>query len=97
MSAGNSRIGVEVAEVKCRGNVSIPGWYASARVVATGVDGRKTEGWVHLAKSGPSLKIESYDEYDQADPGLLAFVVATESVAIISAVQAKVAESRLAA
>jgi hypothetical protein len=97
MSVGNSRIGVEVSEVKCRGNVSIPGWYASARVVATNVDGRKTQGWVHLAKSGPSIRIESYDEYDEVDPGMLGFVVATESEAIIAAVRARIAETRIAA
>ena len=84
-------------EVKFQGNVTIPGWYASARVVATDVDGRKTQGWVHLAKSGPSIKIDSFDEYDQHDPGLLAFVVATEGDAIVAAVRAKVAETRLAA
>ena len=97
MSVGNSRIGVAVAEVKFQGNAALPGWYASARVVATGVDGRKAQGWVHLAKSGPSIKIDSFDEYDEADPGLLAFVVATEGDAIVAAVRSKAAETRLAA
>ena len=97
MSVGNSRIGIEVTEVKCRGNVAMPGWYASAHVVATDVDGSKARGWVHFAKSGPSLRIDSYDEYDAADPGLLAFVVATQSDTLVAAVRAKVAETRLAA
>jgi hypothetical protein len=97
MSVGNSRIGVEVTEVRWPGNAATPGWYASAHVVATDVDGLKSQGWVHLAKSGASVMIESHDEYDQVDPGLLAFVVATESQAIIAAVQAKIAESRMAA
>jgi hypothetical protein len=97
MSVGNSRIGVEVTEIKCRGSVSIPGWYASAHVVATGVDGRRSQGWVHLATNGKSITIEGYDEHDDVDPGLLAFVVATESQAIITAVQARVAQARMAA
>lgn len=97
MSVGNSRIGIEVTEVRYRGNIAIPGWYASARLVATDVDGRKAQGWVHFAKNGTSIKIDSYDEYDDVDPGLLAFVVATQSDAIAAAVRAKVAESRLAA
>ena len=97
MSVGNSRIGVEVTEVKFQRNVTIPGWYASAHVVATDVDGRQAHGWVHLAKSGPSVKIDSCEEYDEVDPGLLAFVVATEGDAIVNAVRAKVAETRIAA
>ena len=97
MSARNSRIEVEVTEIKCRGNVSIPGWYASAHVVATGVDGRRSQGWVHLGTSGKSITIDGYDEHDDVDPGLLAFVVATESQAIITAVQARIAQERKAA
>jgi hypothetical protein len=97
MSAGNSRIGVEVTDIRFRGNVAIPGWYASAHVVATDVDGRRTQGWVHLAKSGTSIEIDSYEEYDEVDPGLLEFVVATESDAIVAAVRARVAETRRAA
>jgi len=97
MSVGNSRIGFEITEIRVQGSVTVPGWCASAHVVATDVDGRKARGWVHLAKNGASIKIDSCDEYDETDPGLLAFVVATESGAIVAAVRAKIAETRLAA
>ncbi len=97
MSVGNSRIGFEIAEIKLQGNVAIPGWYASAGVAAPDGDGRKSQGWVHFAKSGLSIRIDSYEEYDDADPGLLAFVVATQGDALVAAVRAKVAQARLAA
>lgn len=97
MSIKRSRIELEIREVKFP---EIPGgkdWYASAHVVATDLDGRKTQGWVHVAKHRTSMSIGSYDEYDDVAPGLLGFVVATESDAIIAAVKARSAEAHIAA
>jgi hypothetical protein len=64
--------------------------------VATDLDGRKTQGWVHVAKYRTSMSIGSYDEYDDVAPGLLGFVVATESDAIMAAVKARAAEAQVA-
>ena len=97
MSIKRNRIEVEISEVRFP---EIPGtkdWFASAHVVATDLDGRKTRGWVHVAKHVAYLSIGSYDEYDDVAPGLLGFVVATESDAIIGAVKARAAEARITA
>jgi len=79
-------------EVKFRGNGSARDWFASAHVVATDLDGRKAQGWVHVAKCGQSLKIDHFDAYDEVDPELLRFVVATQGEAIVGAVQARAEE-----
>ena len=97
MSIKRSRIELEIREVKFRENPGAKDWFASAHVVATDLDGRKTQGWVHIAKHGIFLSIGSYDEYDDVAPGLLGFVVATESDAIIAAVKARAAEARITA
>lgn len=97
MSIGRSRIELEIREVKFRETTGAKGWFASARVVATDLDGRKTQGWVHIAKFRTSMSIGSYDEYDGVAPGLRGFVVATESDAIIAAVKARAAEAQIAA
>ena len=97
MSIKRSRIELEIREVKFRENPGAKDWFASAHVVATDLDGRKTQGWVHIAKHGIFLSIGSYDEYDDVAPGLLGFVVATESDAIIGAVKARAAEAEMAA
>jgi len=97
MSAGNSRIGVEVTEVKFPAYVAPKTLFASAHVVATGVDGRRSRGWVHVAKPGDAIEITGCDEYDDVDPGLLEFAVATEREAIIAAIEARAAELKLAA
>ena len=97
MSSKRSRIELEIREVKFPENRGGKGWFASAHVVATDLDGRKTQGWVHIAKFRTSMSIGSYDEYDAVAPGLLGFVVATESDAIIAAVKARAAEAEMTA
>ncbi len=97
MGSMRSRVEVTINEVKFRQPAAGKGWFASANVVATDRDGRKAQGWIHLAKHGPYLSIGSYDEYDDVAPGLLGFVVATESDAIIAAVKARAAEPEIAA
>jgi len=99
MSIRRSRIELEIREVKFPETETIgaKNWFASAHVVATDLDGRKTQGWVHVAKFRTSMSIGSYDEYDDVAPGLLGFVVATESDAIIAAVKARAAEAEIAA
>lgn len=101
MSIKGNRIELEIREVKFpetfRETTGAKDWFASARVVATDLDGRKTQGWVHIAKHQTFLSIGSYDEYDDVAPGLLGFVVATESDAIVAAVKARAAEAQIAA
>ena len=97
MSIRRSRIELEIREVRFPETPGAKDWFASAHVVATDLDGRKTQGWVHVAKHGAYLSIGSYDEYDDVAPGLLGFVVATESDAIIGAVKARAAEAEMAA
>ena len=97
MSIMRSRIELEIREVKFPETGGAKDWYASAHVVATDLDGRATQGWVHIAKHGISLSIGSYDEYDDVAPGLLGFVVATESDAILATVKARAAEAQIAA
>lgn len=97
MSIVRRRIGLEISEVKFPETVAGKGWFASAHVVATDTDGRKAQGWVHVVKHGPFMSIGSYDEYDDVVPGLLGYVVATESDAIIDAVKARAAEAQTAA
>ena len=97
MSIRRNRIELEIREVKFRETTGVKDWFASAHVVATDLDGRKTQGWVHIAKFRTSMSIGSYDEYDDVAPGLLGFVVATESDAIIAAVKARAAEAQIAA
>ena len=89
MSIKRSRIELEIREVRFPETPGAKDWFASAHVVATDLDGRKTQGWVHVAKHRTSMSIGSYDEYDDVAPGLLGFVVATESDAIIAAVKAR--------
>jgi hypothetical protein len=97
MSIKRSRIGLEIREVKFPETPGGKDWYASAHVVATDMDGRTAEGWVHIAKHGAFLSIGSYDEYDDVAPGLLGFVVATQSDVIVNAVKARAAEAAVAA
>jgi len=97
MSVVRSRVDVEIGEVKFRQNGNAKGWFASAHVVATDLDGSKAQGWVHLVKLGSSVSVESFDEYDDADPELLEFVVATRGDAIVAAVQAQAEGLSLAA
>jgi hypothetical protein len=97
MSIMRRRVELEINEVKFPEIAASKGWFASARVVATDTDGRKAQGWVHVVKHGVSLSIGSYDEYDDVVPGLLGYVVATESDAIIAAVKARTAEMEKAA
>jgi hypothetical protein len=97
MSIRRSRIELEIREVKFPEITGTKGWFASAHVVATDLDGRQTQGWVHIAKHRTSMSIGSYDEYDEVAPGLLGYVVATESDAIIAAVKARAAEAEIAA
>ena len=97
MSIKRSRIEWEIREVKFPETPGAKDWFASAHVAATDLDGRKTQGWVHVAKHRTSMSIGSYDEYDDVAPGLLGFVVATESDAIIAAVKARAAEARITA
>ena len=97
MSSKRSRIELEIRGVKFPELPGAKDWFASAHVVAIDLDGRKTQGWVHIAKHGAFLSIGSYDEYDDVAPGLLGFVVATESDAILAAVKAQAAEAKIAA
>lgn len=97
MSIKRNRIELEIGEVRFPENTGTEDWFASAHVVATDLDGRKTQGWVHIAKHRTFLSIGSYDEYDDVAPGLLGFVVATESDAIIAAVKARAAEAQITA
>jgi hypothetical protein len=97
MSSKRSRIELEICEVKFPETRAPKDWFASAHVVATDLNGCKTQGWVHIAKHQAFLSIGSYDEYDDVAPGLLGFVVATESDAIIAAVKARAAEAQVAA
>ena len=89
MSIRRNGVEVEVGEVKFRSNGSARDWYASAHIVATDLDGRKAQGWVHLVRLGSSMRIDGVDAYDEVDPELLQFVVATQGDAIIEAVQAR--------
>ncbi len=93
----DARVGLEIREVKLRENAAKSGWFASAHVVATGVDGRNARGWVHVSKHGAIMKIDGYDEHDEVDPGLIGYVIATQGDAILAAVEAKAAELKLAA
>ena len=97
MSVENSRVGLEIRDVKLRENAAKSGWFASVHVAATGVDGREAQGWVHVSKQGAILKIEGYDEHDEVDPGLIGYAVATRGDAILAAVEARAAELKLAA
>ena len=97
MSIKRKRVELEIREVKFPEITGKKNWYASAHVVATDLDGRRTQGWVHIAKHQTYLSIGSYDEYDDVVPGLLGFVVATESDAIIAAVKARAAQREFAA
>jgi hypothetical protein len=91
MSTMCSGVELEIGDVKLRKSGAVGEWFASAHVVAIDTAGRKAEGWVHVVTSGASLKIENFDEYDDTDPELLGFVVATQGDAIIAAVKARVA------
>lgn len=93
----DARVGMDIREVKLRENAVKSGWFASVHVVATGVDGRQAQGWVHVSKHGAILKIDGYDEHDEVDPGLIGYVIATQGEAILDAVEAKAAELKLAA
>ena len=97
MSNGRSRIEVEISQIRLQEKSAASGWFASAHVVATDLDGRKARGWVHVEQRGPAMKITGFDEYDDIDPELLRFVVATEGESILAAVRARVAEAKLAA
>ncbi|OGA19790.1 MAG: hypothetical protein A3G25_03315 [Betaproteobacteria bacterium RIFCSPLOWO2_12_FULL_63_13] len=97
MSVVRKSIEVEVVDIKFGRNDGAVGWFASARIVATDLDGRKAHGWVHLVNTTRGLKIDHVDAYDEVDPELLRFVVATQGDAIIAAVRAQSLESRLAA
>ncbi len=97
MSIMRNRIELEIHEVKFPESAAAKGWFASAHVVATDTDGRQAQGWVHIVKHGPFMSIGSYDEYDDVVPGLLGYVVATESDAIVAAVKARAAEAQTAA
>jgi len=97
MSVGNSRMGVEVTDVKFPGYAASKTLFASAHVVVTGVDGRKVRGWVHVAKRDAAMEITGCDEYDDVDPGLLEFTVATERDAIMAAILARAEELKIAA
>lgn len=97
MSNGRNRIELEISEIRLQGKAAANGWFASAHVVATDLDGRRARGWVHVEQQGPAMKIIGFDEYDDVDPELLRFVVATESESILAAVSARAAETRLAA
>ena len=93
----DARVGLEIREVKLRENAAKSGWFASVQVVATGVDGRKAQGWVHVSKQGAILKIDGYDEHDEVDPGLIGYAIATQGDVILDAVEARAAELKLAA
>ncbi len=97
MSAANSRVELEIREVRLRENAVKAGWFASVQIVATDVDGRTAQGWIHVSKQGPVLKIDGYDEHDDVIPGLIGYVIATRGDAILEAVEAKAAELKLAA
>ena len=97
MSTRRSRVELEVLEVKFPETTGAKDWFASAHVFATDLNGRRTQGWVHIAKHRTSMSIGSYDEYDDVAPGLLGFVVATENDAIVAAVKARAAEAEMAA
>ncbi len=97
MSAGDSRVELEISEVRLRENAVKAGWFASVQVVATDVDGRKAQGWVHVSKQGAVLKIDGYDEHDDVNPGLIAYVITTRGDAVLEAVEARAAELKLAA
>ena len=97
MSIMRRRIELEIKDVKFPQTAAAKGWFASAHVVATDMDGRQAQGWVHVVKRGASMNIGSYDEYDDVVPGLLGYVVATESDVIIAAVKARAAEAEMAA
>jgi len=93
----DARVELEIREVKFRENAVKAGWFASAQVVATDVDGRKAQGWVHVSRHGAVTKIDGYDEHDDVNPGLIAYVIATRGEAILEAVEARAAELKLAA
>ena len=101
MSIKRSRIELEIREVKFtetfRETTGAKAWFASAHIVATDLDGRTTQGWVHIAKHRTSMSIGGCDEYDDVAPGLLGFVVATENDAILAAVKTRAAEAEAAA
>ena len=97
MNASSRRITVEVAQVKSLGDVAVRGWTASAELVVTGVDGRQARGWAHFAKAGGRVKVDSFDAYEEADPGLFAYALATQAEVVLAAVRAKIEQLRLAA
>lgn len=97
MSVVRKSVELEIVDIKFGCDDGAAGWFASVRVVATDLDGRKAHGWVHLVKTKRGLRIDHVDAYDEVDPELLRFVVATQGDAIIAAVRARSLESRLAA
>ena len=97
MSVVRKSVGVEVVDIKFGSCNDAGGWFASVHVVATDLNGRKAHGWVHVVKTRRALKIDHFDAYDEVDPELLRFVVATQGETIIEAVRARPLESRLAA
>ena len=97
MRTMSSGVELEIGDVKFRKDGALDEWFASAHVVAIDTAGRKAEGWVHVVTSGASLKIENFDGYDDTDPELLGFVVATQGDAIIAAVKSRVAAVEIAA
>ena len=97
MSAEQRRVEFEVVEVKLRDIPVARGWFASAHVLATDVDGRKSQGWIHVEKRGPAMQIAGYDAHDDVDPGLLEYVIVTAGAAILAAVQAKAEAVKIAA
>ena len=93
----SNSVELEIGDVKFRSNGAARDWYASAHVVATDLDGRKAEGWVHVVKNGAALKIENFDEYDDRDPELLGYAIATRGESIIAAIEARAALAAVAA
>ena len=97
MNVFRKSVGLEVRDIKFRPEGEGAGWFASAHVVVTDLDGRKANGWVHLVMSRRGLKIDHFEVYDDVDPELLRFAVATQGRTIIDAVEARSSELRLAA
>lgn len=97
MSIIDKSVGLEVRDVKFGPEGGAAGWFASVQVVVTDLDGREANGWVHLVMTSRGLKIDHFDAYDDVDPELLRFAVVTQGKTIITAVQGRDPDLRLAA
>jgi len=97
MSIAGKSVELEVRDIKIGSDSGAAGWFASAYVVVTDLDGREAHGWIHLVNGRHGMKIDHFDAYDDVDPELLRFVVATQGEKILAAVRGRSSDVRIAA